>query len=482
MSTPDIPEEAIARKNEGNKLFKEGHFLEAVEEYSAAIEVHATAVFFGNRAAAHLKLENYGSAEADADKAIELDSAYAKAYYRKGSALLAMGKHKAARGVFRNVVKMQPTSRDARAKLAECQKIIKQEAFQAAIESDRGSGGFDTENVDDMVVPDSYKGPRWDEGPLKPELVKEMAAWMKDQKLLHRKYAVKIFQSALSILTALPSLVEVSRAPGATFNVCGDTHGQYYDTMNIFETYGWPSEDNSYLFNGDFVDRGSFGVENVLLLLAWKVALPQHMHLTRGNHESLNMNKMYGYEGEVEAKYDAKVFALCTQVFNALPAAAVVDSLHQKVFVTHGGIPAERPETKLDEIRSIQRHKQPDTGLLCDLLWSDPQPFAGKGPSKRGVGFSFGPDLTKQFLGANGLDLLIRSHEMKPGGFIVEHDGKCITVFSAPNYCDQMGNMGGIAIFNDDTKDGPDLQKFSHVKHPPVRPMAYAKNLSMFGL
>ncbi len=58
----------------------------------------------------------------------------------------------------------------------------------------------------------------------------------------------------------------------------------------------------------------------------------------------------------------------------------------------------------------------------------------GRGPSKRGVGLSFGPDITKRFLDYNGLSLLVRSHEVKPEGYVVEHDGMCITVFSAPNY------------------------------------------------
>lgn len=57
----------------------------------------------------------------------------------------------------------------------------------------------------------------------------------------------------------------------------------------------------------------------------------------------------------------------------------------------------------------------------------------GRTPSKRGVGLSFGPDITKSFLDFNKLSLVVRSHEVKPEGYVVEHDGKCITVFSAPN-------------------------------------------------
>lgn len=74
------------------------------------------------------------------------------------------------------------------------------------------------------------------------------------------------------------------------------------------------------------------------------------------------------------------------------------------------------------------------TGIMCDLLWSDPQPQNGRSVSKRGVGTQFGPDVTRQFLLKNKLDYVIRSHEVKQEGYEEAHDGKCITVFSAPNY------------------------------------------------
>ncbi|KAL5997706.1 hypothetical protein ACLOJK_008636 [Asimina triloba] len=110
-------------------------------------------------------------------------------------------------------------------------------------------------------------------------------------------------------------------------------------------------------------------------------------------------------------------------------------------------------------------------GLMCELLWSDPQPNPGRGPSKRGVGLSFGGDVTKRFLKENNLDLVVRSHEVKDEGYEIEHDGRLITVFSAPNYCDQklkylttMGNKGAFIRFKaPDMK--PDIVSFSAVHH-----------------
>jgi len=50
---------------------------------------------------------------------------------------------------------------------------------------------------------------------------------------------------------------------------------QYFDLLNIFDLNGLPSEENPYLFNGDFVDRGSFSVEVILTLFAFKCLYPK---------------------------------------------------------------------------------------------------------------------------------------------------------------------------------------------------------------
>jgi len=157
------------------------------------------------------------------------------------------------------------------------------------------------------------------------------------------------------------------------------------------------------------------------------------MHLTRGNHESRSMNKLYGFEGEVKAKYDDKVFALFSDVFDKLPLAYV---LNKKVMVTHGGLFSKDGVT-LDDLRKIDRFRDiPESGLMADMLWSDPTKENGRHPSKRGISIMYGPDVAHRFLKENNLELLVRSHEMKDEGYEVEANGKVITIFSAPNYCD----------------------------------------------
>jgi serine/threonine-protein phosphatase 5 len=123
------------------------------------------------------------------------------------------------------------------------------------------------------------------------------------------------------------------------------------------------------------------------------------------------------------------------EVFNWIPLAACIQS---KIFIVHGGL-FQNDGVTLEDIENIKRNMEPpEEGLMTDILWSDPQPQMGRSASKRGVGKSFGPDITKAFLDNNDLDLLVRSHEVRQEGYSVEHDGKCITIFSAPNYCDQV--------------------------------------------
>ena len=408
----------------------------------------------------------------DADEAIALDRNFIKAYYRKATAHIELGKFKDALKDLRVVVSIVPDDADARAKLANCEKTVKQIAFLSAIASPDSlpPSKMPNRQPDKISVPSSYNGPRIANSVLTQDFVDEMSLWFKDEKLVAERDVVQILLLALEIFTQLPNVVTITVPDDEYITVCGDTHGQYYDLLNIFEMNGKPSPRNMYLFNGDFVDRGSYSFENVMLLLSYKVLYPNHVYLSRGNHEGLSMNRVYGFQGEVKAKYNDDVFNLFSEVFCALPIAHVIN---KKVFVTHGGL-YSKDNVTIEMIQQEKRFREiPEDGLFCESLWADPQPFSGRSPSKRGVGLSFGPDVTENFLKTNGLSLVVRSHEVKDEGYVVEHNGKCITVFSAPNYCDQMGNKGAYIRFNGSSME-PKFTTFTHVKHPGKRPMQYS--------
>ncbi|KAG5177330.1 serine/threonine-protein phosphatase 5 [Tribonema minus] len=480
----ELLEKANKLKEQGNKQLADGHLIQAVELYSQAIDLVPTAVFYGNRAFTYLKMENYGLAISDSDEAIRLNSDYVKAYYRRASANMVLGKYKLALKDLRQVVKTHPGDKDARLKFKACEKAAREAAFAAAIMQEEEEPLCTRVVVQDILVDPAYDGPALGEDlTVTMDFVRAMIERFRAQKLVAKRYVVAVLQQAFALLRATPSLmrlrVPADGADGKTgaFTVCGDTHGQFYDLLHIFELNGLPAPDNPYLFNGDFVDRGSFSFEVVTTLLALKVACPEAIHLTRGNHESKNMNKIYGFEGEVKHKYDAAVMTMFAEVFCWLPLCA---TLNDKVFIVHGGLPSTDGVT-LDDTEGIDRNREPpESGLMSDLMWSDPQPFEGRSPSKRGIGMSFGPDVTKAFLDGNGLELLVRSHEVKEEGYLVEHDGRCITVFSAPNYCDQMANKAAFIRFGHDCK--PQFTQYEASPHPPIRPMAYATNFSGFGM
>lgn len=496
---PDAAEKASQLKEAGNAELARGHFLQAIERYSEGLEYGPNhAVLLSNRALAYIKIENYGLALQDADRAIASDPTYAKAYYRRASANFALNHFKLARKDFRQVCKIKPKDKDARSKLAECEKAVREEAFSKAIEAEQTAPLSATYDPSKSEIPPSYDGPHpspngelvtdmdleasfFEPGKLPRDFVLAAVECLRGQKLVHKRYVARALLACRQYFASLSSLMEIpiptvppSHDPSAPprLTVCGDTHGQYYDVLHIFDMNGWPDRTNPYLFNGDFVDRGSFSVEVILTLLLFKLSDPDCIYLTRGNHETKNMNRIYGFEGEVKHKYDDKVFALFLEVFEWLPLAAVIGG---KVFVTHGGLPVD-PTVTLDDVRKVKRGMEPpESGLMSDLLWSDPQPFPGKSPSKRGVGFSFGPDITSAFLERNNLTLLVRSHEVKEEGYLVEHGGKTITVFSAPNYCDTMGNKGAYIHF--DATLQPKFTQYGAVPHPAVKPMAYAAGM-----
>jgi serine/threonine-protein phosphatase 5 len=345
-----------------------------------------------------------GSFNLDANKAIENDPDYIKAYYRRASANLVLGHYDDAVKDLEFVKSKIPNDASLDDKLKKAKIERKKKRFVESIASERVIDSKQSA-IDKVLknasIETTYSGQVFPEnGNIDGEWVIKLMEDMKANKYLHKKYLAQVMSRLKDYWSTKPALIDINFEDDEEFNVCGDIHGQYYDLMNIFKVNGYPSKSNPYLFNGDFVDRGSFSVEVIVALMCWKVAFPEHFHLARGNHESRNLNKLYGFEGEVRKKYDESIYEAFCELFCFLPLA---HCLNKKVLVVHGGI-FSQDGVKLEDIRRIDRFREPpEKGLMCEILWSDPCKMSGRHPSKRGVGLSFGPDIAKTFLDSNGL-------------------------------------------------------------------------------
>lgn len=243
-----------------------------------------------------------------------------------------------------------------------------------------------------------------------------------------------------------PMLLEIN----APIKICGDTHGQYSDLLRLFDLGGYPPESN-YLFLGDYVDRGEQSIETVSLLLAYKLLFPNTFFLLRGNHESSNINRIYGFFDECKRRFSVKLWKLFTDTFNCMPVAALVE---KRILCMHGGL---SPELKsLDQIRYILRPSDvPDSGLICDLLWSDPSEMdEGWGENDRGVSCTFGEDIVNQAVECFDIDLICRAHQVVEEGFKFFAARQLITVFSAPNYCGEFDNAGAFLVVDENLMCG----------------------------
>jgi len=346
-------------------------------------------------------------------------------------------------------------------------------------------------------VDKSYSGPKLDvtdEGKYKitPQFIEGMIEWFKGGKTLPKRYVWEIVLGAYGHFIKEESLVTVDVEEGSCIDVIGDVHGQFYDLLHLYSLTGKPDPKHYLLMNGDLVDRGSWSIEVILTAFAYKWLYPKYMYINRGNHEAKDMNSTYGFEGEAKHKHGDQSYKLFAHVFTTLPLATLIcpsqpprirkanDILSaegkRQFFVVHGGL-FSKDEVTLDDIRKIPRvGKQPgQQGLMCELLWTDPQEAPGRGPSKRGVGIAFGPDVTKRWCTLNGVSGILRSHEVRQNGYQIEHDGLCTTVFSAPNYVDQAGNKG--AYVRIDSNGEQQYFQFEATPHPPMKPMAYAGGL-----
>ena len=191
--------------------------------------------------------------------------------------------------------------------------------------------------------------------PLTEASVHDLVGAFARKKLPHKSFVSELLRRQLELLQALPNVPRAEVPPGAHLCVVGDLHGQFADLIHIFRLHGFPSPSTPYLFNGDFVDRGVYGVEVTLTLFAFQQLHPTSVYLNRGNHEEKSVHSVYGFQHECVSKYDKFVYEAFAAAFEHLPLATIVNDA---VFVVHGARARRRPA----------RPPRPPPGVRAPLL------------------------------------------------------------------------------------------------------------------
>lgn len=254
--------------------------------------------------------------------------------------------------------------------------------------------------------------------------------------------------------------------------ISGDIHGQFFDLVNLLSIGGNP-RNHKYIFLGDYVDRGCFGMEVILLLMCYKICYPTTMIMLRGNHESRHLTAYFNFKREVLYKYSNAVYNAMMSAFDCLPLACI---LNNRFLCLHGGL---SPELKrIADINAIHRFREPpSSGPMCDLLWADPLDEKEEDPAAsqhfvpnttRGCSYVYSHAAACSFLQENNLITVIRGHEAQDEGYhLYKKTTKgfpaVICIFSAPNYCDTYDNRAAIVMLN---KNVMNIRQFNSSPHP----------------
>jgi serine/threonine-protein phosphatase PP1 catalytic subunit len=193
-------------------------------------------------------------------------------------------------------------------------------------------------------------------------------------------------------------------------------------------------------------------VNNISLLLLYKIKYPENFFLLRGNHETSPINLMYGFYDECKQRYPRdNLWKRFNGLFDWLPIAAMIDN---RVLCVHGGLSPEL--NSLDQLRDLKRPLEiSESGLQTDLAWADPDASCEDwAPNSRQTSCIFGEQPARAVLKSLGLDALFRAHQAISAGYqfpFAPWTG-VVTIFSAPNYAGTFGNSGAVVSMDSESR------------------------------
>ena len=145
-------------------------------------------------------------------------------------------------------------------------------------------------------------------------------------------------------------------------------------------------------------------------------------------------------------RYNLKIWRAFTELFNYLPIASLIDD---KILCVHGGLSPDLK--KIEDIKNIVRPTEiPESGLLCDLLNSDPDiKTLGYDKNNRGISVIFGEKVVLDFIKKNDIDLIVRGNKVVDNGYEFFANRKLITIFSAPTFRGEYDNSAAILVVDE---------------------------------
>jgi serine/threonine-protein phosphatase PP1 catalytic subunit len=262
-------------------------------------------------------------------------------------------------------------------------------------------------------------------------------------KMLSAGQISRIQMDLRELLQKEPALVRLNEPRPAI--AVGDTHGDLRSTISMLSREFLPLEDRPYLiFLGDYVDRGPNDIANLNLISMLKTLYPDRIVMLRGNHESEEMNRIYGFYHSASNHpcIGEEGFKSYQETFAQMPLCVLLQ--WNRVFGVHGGIPFDPHHDgpfSLGELKSLKKTRRFEDmeEVSRQMLWGDPREniSAEEGYEfnfTRGMGWLYGRAIFDGFIEANDITLVVKSHQRLQEGHQYFFEGRLLSILSTKYY------------------------------------------------
>lgn len=221
--------------------------------------------------------------------------------------------------------------------------------------------------------------------------------------------------------------------------IIGDLHGDFKSLEKIVNEINYgsylKSDLNVLIFLGDYVDRGQYSLEVLLLICKLKTLFPNNVFMLRGNHEAYNHFPFSSYHFPQDlmnkfAEFGHKLYS--NSIVPFFESLFTFCEINEFSLIMHAGLPVIENVEFFKNYKFYLSEIGTNKGLLEEIIWNDPREFDNMDweYSNRGLGKYFGVNITNKWLDYTNSRFVIRGHEPCTG-YKLNHDGKVVTIFSS---------------------------------------------------